>query len=769
MGPKHLGEEFTVKYSIKKINFRNPENGFSIVLGKIKEHDSKDELSGIPMVIKGYYQGLYEGDTFESRVVMLEDKRSGYYLQVVGMNKLQLPHQSKELAKFIKKRTVKIGEKLIIKAVDQIGLDFADKIKNNKEILMEVQGMTKNKADQIYNSVISHIYFEDLTTYLVTNGISSNIANDIYDKWGEASLYKIKENPYSLCRIKGISFAKADKLAYVEQFKYDSHQRINSAIYKYIDMRVENAGDICVTKQEIISGLNYFLQKYGSFGDENKKIDDELIKKQLNYLLKNKKLVREEIKGEEDKDFYDRNCWIYFPMYLEVENTIVSSIVQMLFENFLSPYPKSQIDKFLNKYENDSGYTLDKKQKDAVYNSLQNRLSILSGGPGTGKTQTMNTIVKCILAIKPDAKIVLMAPTGKAGNRITELTNLPASTIHRKLKINSYDGAGSDSIEQIDADFVIVDESSMIDAFIFKELLVNIGNETSLLLVGDYHQLPSVGPGLIFRDLIMSKIVPTVVLTTIFRQGQDSQIVMNSKRIIEGKTTNDETDPLTFDKSKNDFEFIEVDTQQEAQETIIKVYGECLKQYKPAEVSLLSPMNVGELGTVMINNILQSIYNKRTNPAEEYVISHGKKFKINDKVIHTKNNKDLDVFNGETGIVTYIGMCDPTSMETYIGVKYPNKEDAVLYDEKTAKEQLELAYAITIHKSQGSEYPVVIMPIMSVHEIMLNCNLIYTGWTRAKKKVICIGSKDALNKAIQAKPKIERRSQLKEKLMKFAH
>lgn len=767
MGPKHLGEEFTVKYTIKKINYRNPDSGYCIVLGKIEEHDSKDELSSIPITIKGFYKTPFEGDVFKSKVMMLEDKRSGYFLQITGINMLQIPHQSKSLVKFIKKRTKQVGEKLIIKAVDYIGLDFTDKIKNNKELLMQVEGMTEKKANQIYNSVMSHIYFEDLTTYLITNGISSNIANDIYDKWGEASLYKIKQNPYSLCKVKGISFEKADKIAKIEKFKYNSKVRIRSAIYQYIVLRIETAGDICVTKNEIVLGLGYFLKKYGSF--ENEEVTKEEIEKELNELLKTKKLVREEIKGEEDKEFYNRNCWVYFPLYLEIENTIVSSVIQMLFENYISPYPKSQIDKFLNEYEHNTGFQLDKKQKDAVYTSLQNRLSILSGGPGTGKTQTMNTIVKCILSIIPDANIVLLAPTGKAGVRITELTNLPASTIHRKLKINSYDYKTDNTTEALDADFVIVDESSMIDIFIFKELLTNIGNNTSLLLVGDYQQLPSVGPGLIFRDLIASGIVPTTILTTIFRQGQDSQIVMNSKRIIEGKTTHDEKDPIIFDKSKGDFDFDEVTTQEQALSEIVRLYGKALKKYKKEDICILSPMNVGELGTVSINAILQSEYNKISNPADEYVITHGKKFRIGDKVIHTKNNRDLDIYNGETGIITYIGMCNPTSMEMYIGVKYPSKEDAVLYDEKTAKEQLELAYAITIHKSQGSEYPCILMPIMNVHSNMLTKNLIYTGWTRAKNKVVCIGSIDALDKAVEAGPKIERRSQLKEKLMKFSH
>lgn len=764
MGPKHLEEPFNLKYEVVKIVYRDMTSGFAILKGKILEHNSKDEFVNAPITIKGYYKGLYEGDELESEVIMLEDKKVGYYLKTIGINRTVVPHQSKELVKFIKKRTKGVGDTIIKRCVGDIGLDFADKIKDNFDSLLNVQGMTEKKARQIYDSVITHIMFEDLTTYLVANGISANIANQIYDVYDESSLYKIKKNPYLLSRIKGINFKKADSIAKAEGFKYNNPVRLKNAIYQYLVMRIESYSDICITKYEIIKGLNSFFHRYGAF-KEDPDIPELDIESMINHLIKKGKLSIERIDSEKDKPEDKQNVWIYFPQYQQVENNIVQSVVQMLYEPFVSEFTDAMIDVFLENYEEEYSMTIDEKQKQAVHNALKSKLSILSGGPGTGKTHTTNIIVKCLMSLKPDAKIVLLAPTGKASNRMTELTNLPASTIHRKLKLRESDNYKTE-VEQIDADFVVVDESSMIDVFIFNELLNSIGDETSLLLVGDYHQLPSVGPGLIFKDLITSQVVPTTVLTKIFRQSQNSQIIQNANKILHGKTTKDE-DGLTFDRSKGDFDFIERETQQEVQEALVATYKKALTKYSLQEVCLLSPMNIGELGTIVLNNILQNMCNPASSQKEELVFSHDKRFRVGDKVIHTKNNADLNVSNGETGIITYIGMMNATSSDTYVAVEYPHKDDVVIYNEKLAREELELAYAISIHKSQGSEYPVIIMPIVQIHELMLRVNLIYTAWTRAKKKVVVVGSKDALDDAVVKKPAIERRSQLKEKLMKF--
>lgn len=764
MKRKHIGVIFNLKYCIKKITYIN-DSGYAILKAEILEHDSSDDFGKLPITIKGYFNTVYEGDIYTAEVMLLEDKSYGYYLQITGMNLLKVPHQSKELVKFIKKRTKGIGELLLRRTVDYVGLNFIDKIKKDPEILMNVEGMTKKKAKQLYDKIIAHTYFEDLTVYLTTNDISSNIANEIYELWGEASLYKIKKNPYAICRIKEVNFTKADCLAKSEEIKHDSPLRIQNSIYQYIYSKIESAGDLCVKKNEIINDLNDYLHKYGAYKD-CPDLDKEIINQEINKMLKKQKLVKEPIENDAN------DCWVYLPNYLQVENEVVSLITNMRHTKYLGWIGHDMIDGFLKQSEIQTGFKYAEKQKQAVHMALTNKISILSGGPGTGKTQTTNAIVQCVKNLKPYLKIVLLAPTGRASNRITELTGYQAYTIHRKLKINSF--SGDNKIKQnieddtIDGDIIIVDESSMVDIFIFKELLSRISESSSLLLVGDFEQLPSVGPGLVLRDLIKSQVIPTTILDEIFRQGLDSQIVMNSKKLLSCTNPSD-IQSLTFDKKKDDFDFYTEISQEDIRTKIIDIYGDLLNQgYTKNDIFLLSPLRKGELGTEILNYMLQAKYNPKNPAIDDYYINTNTFFRMNDKVINIKNNSDLDIYNGDTGVVEFIGYVDEYSTEESIGVKFPNKEDLIYFSRNLASTSLELAYAITIHKSQGSEYPIIIMPIAGVHEsVMLTKNLIYTGWTRAKKKVICIGDKKVLEKVVGKKHVIERRSQLKEKLVKF--
>ena len=371
------------------------------------------------------------------------------------------------------------------------------------------------------------------------------------------------------------------------------------------------------------------------------------------------------------------------------------------------------------------------------------------------KTQTTNAIANAIELLNPDAKLLLLAPTGKAAKRMTELTKRPAYTIHSAIGLRgSTDDEGS---KKIDADLVLVDESSMIDAFVFLRLLESIGENTQVLLVGDFEQLPSVGPGLILRDLINSERIPVTRLTTIFRQAMESQITMNSYAMIKGNPNGFQLDP-----KKEDFYFIPSNSLQDAANKLLRSFQRMHEKYNFSvdDICVLSPMRKGDLGIDALNPQIQEIINPASLTKKECYIEGDILLREGDRVMQMANNKDLGVFNGETG---YIERIELEREKPIIYVSYPDKDEPIVYRNKNC-DDLQLAYCMTIHKSQGSEFPVVIMPTHLNHQNMLNRNLVYTAWTRAKKKVICIGDWRAVEYALIKGDDIQRLSQVKEKI-----
>lgn len=339
---------------------------------------------------------------------------------------------------------------------------------------------------------------------------------------------------------------------------------------------------------------------------------------------------------------------------------------------------------------------------------------------------------------------------------MTEVSKRPALTIHRAIGLR---GGESDSKKTISADLVIVDESSMIDAYVFQKLLESIEPHVRVLLVGDYEQLPSVGPGLILRDLINSDCLPVTRLTTIFRQAQESQIVMNSYAAIKGMPQN-----LTFDPAKEDFYFLNAPSVYECRAYLLASVKKMVfkNNYRIADVCLLSPMRMGELGVDSLNQAIQEIVNPRHFGKQECFTPNELLLREGDRVLHTENNEDLQVFNGEVGTIEAIEF---VNQEPQVYVRYPDKDEDVLYKGKTL-EELELAYCLSIHKSQGSEFPIVITPIHPLHSHMLNRNLIYTDWTRAKEKVICVGDRSTLEEALKQGDNVQRLSQVREKIIR---
>ncbi|MDF2879487.1 MAG: hypothetical protein K0R54_44 [Clostridiaceae bacterium] len=741
---------FNVKFEIKKIRYRNEETGYTVLEGRWISYPYT-YLPTSELVMVGFFLSVLEEDEFEGEGYWVNDKTFGCQFKLTN-NKRILPQSLKGIKSFLTRFVRGIGNKTADKIVDYYKEDTISKIEESFENLMKIPGIGEKKAKKIHEKISENNRMEDVSIFVLSNGFGYKVATKIYDLYKDGAIIKIKENPYCLSKDKKLGFLIADKFAKNLNLPYDNKERIKEGLNYYLRIATKSKGDLYVYKDKLLHSFPEFLDKYGAYKDEkSKNISLPLINEALEILITDGEIVI-----EKDKKY--REC-VYLKSSHIIENKIVKTLKRIIEEPNLPLCSKDQIQEFINKYEETYGLKLASKQVEAVFMSLQNGLSILTGGPGTGKTQTINTIIQCIKYVKPQALINLSAPTGKASKRMTELTNMDAQTIHRLIKLNGFDV--ENQLDKIEGDFLIIDESSMIDAYVFFKLLEATDENTRILFVGDYEQLPSVGPGLILRDLINSNKIPTTTLNEIFRQAKESQIVMNSHKIIKGIKTTDK-DGLSFDAKKEDFYFIERTDRIKTQKAII----ECVKRfvdnglYSLSDIQILSPMKKGDLGVHNLNRIMQQTFNPPANTKSEMKINETTFFRVGDRVIQTTNNYELTVFNGEVGVVTAIYRDDNDDLK--MEVDFDNK--IVEYDEFTAEELL-LAYVITIHKSQGSEFPIVIMPIHDSQALMLNKNLIYTAWTRAKKTVVVVGSKKVLDNSITVDDNTVRNSKIKEKII----
>lgn len=739
---------FKMKFEVKRINHRNEENRYAILKAKIISHEYPGDLSS-EYSIKGTFPSIIKGDIFECTGKFSLSEKYGYSIDVIDVPQIVMPQVKKGIAEFLKKRIKGLGIKTAERIVEELGLNAIERIDNDYTCLLTIKGITEKKAKKIQEAISEHRRFEDIATFVQLNGLEHEVSILLYENFKDDAIKVIKENPYSISVIPKLDFTYADKFAHNLKVKFNSLERIKGAIIHFINCAMTNGGHLCVYKDDIYDNLYDFIIEYGSY-KPNEYMD--ITKKEIDYAIEELAL-HNYIVCETDKD--NDITYVYRKDYNIIENNIVKNLYKLMTESIAPFCLPSDIDLFLDDFQKNF-MKLATQQEKAVYMALGNRFSILTGLPGTGKTQTTNTIVKCIYHIKPHARIVLLAPTGKASRRMTELTQMNALTIHKGIGLNAFNENAE--LNEIDADFVIVDESSMIDAYVFNALLSNISENTRLLLVGDYEQLPSVGPGLILRDLINSEKIPVIRLTEIFRQAKDSQITMNAHAIIKGEVEN-----LTFDHTKGDFYFINTNDKLTVKSKIIKSVENMIKNrgYSIDDITVLGPMRGGEIGIEELNRSIQRKFNPPSDKPEFYR-DNLNVFRVNDKVMQTYNNYDLNVMNGDVGKINEIY----TSSGDYVlDIEYPDKDDVVSYSSLNEISELELSYCMTIHKSQGSEFPVVIIPIHKAHMHMLNRNLIYTGVTRAKQVVVFIGELDALYEAMKKDDAINRLSRIKDKLI----
>lgn len=745
---------FVVDFEVKRILYINNQKKFAIVKSRILSNEKVGEPLPREMTVQGQLVAPFEGDKYSGEVVIETHPTFGRYLRLLNVPQSTLPQVEGEVVQFIKKKIKGVGIKKAERIVKELGVDAISRIVHDHRVLLTC-GFNELTARSIHEKLSGHLEFEELVEFLQSLQVESNIASPIYNELKSSCVKRVRANPYLISSIHSLSFLDADRIAFALNLPSNNRARYKAAISHYLLWRMEGFGDICVPKevlvQDFVSGS--FLKRISPYREGNA-VEKATVEDLIQELLKEKTICS-------DNSPATGELYLYEPGYYHIEENIIRGLVNINDVRMAPFATQNQIHDFLMDYESKT-FELATRQREAVYMALGKRMSILTGGPGTGKTQTTNTIVKCIQAINPKARIRLLAPTGKAAKRMTELTGMPAATLHRGLGIKGF--GSKDDLTLLEDDFVIVDESSMIDAYLFSQLLKNISDHTRVLLVGDANQLPSVGPGLVLRDLIDSGKIAFVELNKIFRQASASQIVTNAHKIVAGKTTED-VDGITFDNSIGDSYFVHRQDAEQIQQDILESIRRFMKKgFRMDEILILSAMNIGDLGVDELNRRVQHEFNPPTNYIDVEK-SNGTVLRVGDRVMQTENNYDKKVFNGDIGTIASIFVRRSSGKEeTVVEVEYPDKEESDIYIDVEI-EELTLAYVISIHKSQGSESPVVLMPVHPSQESMLDRNLLYTGYTRAKKIAVLFGVESLFNRAVKRVHTTNRYSLIKEKMV----
>lgn len=716
---------------VDHIIYRNGDNGYTVLVLSCESED---------ITCVGTFKDVDQGEMLEVHGDFVEHPVYGEQLKVAEY-RILAPEDAVSMERYLGSGAIKgIGPALAARIVKKFGNDTFRIIEEEPERLAEIKGISENKAREIAVLVEEKKDMREVMLFLQQYGISNTLAVKIYNTYGMNIYGIMKENPYRLAEdISGVGFRTADEIASKIGIHTDSDFRIRSGIV-YVLLQSTQEGHCFLPKQELLE------RTAGLLG-----LDKEVLEPQLANLMMEKKIViKEECVYAMTYYYAELNC----AKMLHDLNISIGKEEGML------PSEEKHIEEKIRKIEAELEIELDELQRSAVLESVKNGLFLLSGGPGTGKTTTINTIIRYFEAEGMD--ILLAAPTGRAAKRMTEATGYEAKTIHRMLELNGALTEEKKSIKferneenPLEADVVIIDEMSMVDLHLFQALLKAVSVGTRLIMVGDVDQLPSVGPGQILKDLIASGQFSVVILKKIFRQAGESDIVMNAHRINHGEE-------VKLDNKSKDFFFLERNDVNVIYKHMVQLVSEKMPRYVetgPYDIQVLTPMRKGSLGVEVLNKILQQYLNPPDASKAEHVYGEGV-FRVGDKVMQTKNNyqlewevvsrygipidKGMGIFNGDTGIIKEINDYAQTMVVEYDEKRLVTYAYAQL-------DEIELAYAITIHKSQGSEYPAVVMPILTGPRMLFNRNLLYTGVTRAKKCVTILGSSKMIETMIENK------------------
>ncbi len=623
-----------------------------------------------------------------------------------------------------------IGAVMAARIVEMFGADTLTVLEQYPERLAKVKGISAKKAAAIAEKYQALSGLRELMIFLEANGVSSGYAAKLQAVYGNTAITRLKENPYSLVNdIEGIGFKTADRIAMAMGLEHDCKERLVAGI-SYALTSAAGAGHTCVPEELLVRETARVLV-----------VDREAVQQVFNELLDNDRLRLEDVGGVR----------FIYPEYLY--RAEVQTARRLLYlRDQAKPITRVNADTVITAWEREAGIKLAEAQRQAIYSSLEHGVFVLTGGPGTGKT----TVVKGILNVleKAGCRILLAAPTGRAARRLADSAGHPALTVHRLLEYQpTGDGLcfGKDDEEPLDAEAIIIDEASMLDINLTYHLLKAVPGGCRLIFVGDVDQLPSVGAGSVLKDIIRSGKMPVVRLENVFRQAEVSPIVLNAHRINHGQM------PEFIAGVNSEFALQEFSDEQIAAEFVARTYAEMTMDGDWRKVQVLSPMHKGPCGVQNLNKILQQYINPPSAKKSEINIA-GSVLREGDKIMQIRNNYEKDVFNGDIGRICKIE-------GKTITVDYPERAegDFVAYSEGEC-EELQLAYAMSVHKSQGSEYPYVILLMVSSHYIMLQRNLLYTAVTRAKQKVLVVGSKRAVLTAVENDRTRRRHSLLAERL-----
>lgn len=726
---------------IDHIIFRNEDNGYTVMV--LKGVKDEDELTCV-----GTFPVITQGASIEAEGSFIQHPVYGKQFQAVRLTE-KMPEDAMAMERYLGSGAIKgIGAALAGRIVRHFGSDTLRIVEEEPERLAEIKGISEKKAHKIAIQIAEKSEMRKVMMFLQKYGISLNLGAKIYQKYGDSVYSVLQENPYRLADdISGVGFKIADEIAYRIGIHTDSDYRIKSGL-SYTLLQAGGEGHVYLPKEELFKRAEQLLG-----------VDASYMEKHLVDLSMERKIIQKEEKGQ---------VLVYPAQYYYLELNTARMLRELDID---CPEDEERVERRISQIQKETGTVLDEMQEKAVKEAAGHGLLVLTGGPGTGKTTTINAIIRFFES--EGAELRLAAPTGRAAKRMTEATGYEAQTIHRMLELTGMpedDREGQpvhferNAENPLEADVIIIDEMSMVDIHLMHSLLMAVTAGTRLILVGDENQLPSVGPGNVLRDIIRSGQFPVVELKKIFRQASESDIVVNAHKINRGEQ-------VEINNKSRDFFFLKRYDADIIIRVVIALIQEKLPKYveaKPFEIQVLTPMRKGLLGVERLNQILQRYLNPPDPSKKEKEIGQGL-FREGDKVMQIRNNYQLEwevrgrygipvdkgvgVFNGDTGIIRMINEFAELAEVEFEDGRY------VQYTFKQLDE-LELAYAVTIHKSQGSEYPAVIIPILSGPRMLMNRNLLYTAVTRARKCVTVVGSEETFREMINNEKQQRRYSSL---------
>lgn len=691
----------TLRGIVERVTYANEDTGYSVI--KIR---SKGYIELI--TVTGNMATVNVGSVITIKGIWINNPKYGRQFDAKEW-KESLPASIYGIEKYLGSGLIKgIGPIYAKKIVALFKEDTLRIIEEEPDRIIEVPGIGKKRVEMIKRAWQDQKEIKNIMMFLQSYGISTSFGGRIYKVYGNDSISILKENPYKLADdVYGIGFKTADQLASKLGIDKESFKRCRAGIFYTLSQLSEEGHCYAYTKQLIDKCIEIL------------EIEEPKIIMTIDHLILEKEIIKEGTDKIYLLPFYHSECGIVRRLKQIIESSTHKKVVSS--------------EKFIEEIERTKNIAYDKVQKEAIKKAEVSKVMVLTGGPGTGKTTTIHGIIDLFKHSKMD--VILAAPTGRAAKRLSEATGMNAKTIHRLLEYKPPEGYKKNEDNPLQGDVLILDEASMIDVILMYHLLKAVPDHMIIIIVGDIDQLPSVGPGNVLQDIIASEVIPTIKLERIFRQAMGSKIITNAHKINKGEY------PDLRGGTDSNFFFIPEEKADKVIDTIVELCIKRLPDYYKVDpikdIQVLTPMQRTETGAANLNNALQSSLNKNTLSLKRGAIE----YRLHDKVMQVRNNYDKEVFNGDVGFISAINLEDQT-----LRVNFDDRE--VEY-EQLELDELVLAYATTIHKAQGSEYPIVIIPITFSHYVMLQRNLIYTGITRAKKVVVLVGTKNAIYEAVR--------------------